>query len=54
MWRGQGENGCYVVEVWESQEAMQRFFDETLGRALQEANITAQPTFFQVYNTIQP
>ena len=51
---GQGEHGWYVVEVWESQEAAQRFFDTKLGRALQEANINIQPRFFQVVNTIQP
>lgn len=51
---GQGENGWYVIEIWESQEALQRFFDEKLGRALQEANITVQPKIFQVANTIQP
>lgn len=51
---GQGEGGWYVVEVWESQEALQRFFDEKLGQALQQANINIQPKFFQVVNTQQP
>lgn len=51
---GQGQNGWCVVEVWESQEALQRFFDEKLGRALQEANINIQPRFFEVVNTITP
>lgn len=51
---GQSENGWCVVEVWESQEAIHRFFDQKLGRALQEANINVQPQFFQVVNTIQP
>lgn len=51
---GQGEDGWYVVEIWESQQAMQRFFDEKLGAALREANITVQPTFFRVAKTMQP
>jgi quinol monooxygenase YgiN len=51
---GMGESGMVVFEVWESQEAAQRFFDEKLGQALQEANITVQPTFLQIVNTMQP
>ena len=51
---GQGETGWCVVEVWESQEALQRFFDERLGQALQQANINVQPRFFQVVATLQP
>jgi hypothetical protein len=43
-----------VVEIFESQEAAQRYFDETLGPALQAANISVQPKFFQVANIIQP
>jgi quinol monooxygenase YgiN len=50
---GQGENGFVVIEVWESQEALDRFFAEKLGQALQGANITAQPTFFQVTNIME-
>lgn len=51
---GTTENGFCVVEVWESQEALQRFFDQQLGQALQQANISVQPRFFQVVNTMQP
>src|SRR5688500_19930785 len=40
---GPTESGWWVVEVWESQEAMDRFFQEKLGAALQKANITIQP-----------
>jgi len=50
---GPTEGGWCVVEIWESQEAAQRFFEEKLGRALQQANITVQPQFFQVTNTMQ-
>ena len=51
---GQGDNGWCVVEVWESQEALQRFFDERLGQALRQENLTVQTRFFQVANTRQP
>lgn len=49
---GPGENGWCVVEVWESQEALQRHFDEGLSQALQQANINVQPRIYQVVNTI--
>jgi hypothetical protein len=49
---GQGQDGFCVVEVWDSQEALDTFFAEKLGAALHETNITAQPTFFQVTNTM--
>jgi quinol monooxygenase YgiN len=51
---GPSEGGFSVIEVWESQEALQEFFAQKLGQALQQANITTQPTFFQVINTMQP
>ena len=51
---GPSDGGFCVVEVWESQEALDRFFAEKLGHAMQQANITAQPTFFHVANTMQP
>jgi len=51
---GPTDGGFRVVEVWESQEAVDRFFGETLGRALQEAGINVQPQVWQVHNTMQP
>ena len=51
---GPSENGWCVVEVWESKEAAQRFFDERLGRALQKAQISVQPRFFEVVNIMKP
>ena len=51
---GPSETGWVVVEVWESQEAVDRFFQEKLGQALQKANINAQPRVVQVHNTMQP
>jgi len=41
------------VEVWESQEALDRFFQEKLGAALQNANINVQPEVFQIQNMMQ-
>ncbi len=51
---GPTANGWCVVEVWESQEAMDRFFQQGLGKALQEANINVQPRSFQVFNIVKP
>jgi quinol monooxygenase YgiN len=47
-------NGWRVIEVWESQEAFDRFFQDRLGAALQRANINVQPQSFEVVNTMQP
>jgi hypothetical protein len=47
-------NGWRVIEIWESQEAADRFFQDKLGAALQRANITVQPQRFEVVNTMQP
>src|ERR1043166_4472200 len=33
---GQGEQGYYVYDVWESREAFERFMEEKLGPALAE------------------
>ena len=51
---GPSETGWCVVEVWESQEAADQFFQEKLGAALQKAGITGQPRLFQVFNTMTP
>jgi hypothetical protein len=50
---GPTENGWRVMEVWESQEVLDRFFQEKLGQALQRANISSQPQTFQVQNIMQ-
>jgi hypothetical protein len=50
---GPTENGWYVVETWESQEALDRFFRDKLQRALQRAGINHQPRVLQV-NRIMP
>jgi hypothetical protein len=51
---GPTEKGFCVIEVWESQEALQRFFDLKLGPVLQAAHINVQPTIFPVTNMMQP
>ncbi len=49
---GPSENGFCVIETWESQEALQRFFEERLGQALARANMQGQPTIFQIINSL--
>jgi quinol monooxygenase YgiN len=49
---GPTDNGWYVVEVWESQEILDRFVQEKLGQALQNAGITVQPRIMQVANVM--
>jgi hypothetical protein len=51
---GPTADGFCVIKVWESQEALQRFFDAKLGPVMQEAKINAQPTIFPVTNLMRP
>jgi quinol monooxygenase YgiN len=50
---GRSDGGFCIIEVWESQEALQEFFAQQLGLALQQAGVTAQPRMFEVINTMQ-
>src|SRR5664279_5895701 len=50
---GPTADGWAVCEVWESQEAVDKFFQEKLGAALQKANINIQPVVFPVENMMQ-
>lgn len=43
-----------MTEVWESQDAADRFFKEKLGQARKNANITVKPRVFQVRNIMKP
>lgn len=45
-------DGFCVIETWESQEALQQFFREQLGGALQRAGITVQPKQFEIVNSL--
>jgi quinol monooxygenase YgiN len=49
---GPTDNGWYVVEVWESQEALDRFIQDKLGQALPKAGITVHPRVVQVANVM--
>jgi hypothetical protein len=44
---GAKPGGWVVFEVWESQQAQERFMTERLGRALQEGGVTEPPTRVQ-------
>ncbi len=49
---GPTEDGWRVVEVWESQEAADAYF-QRLGPALQDVDVSlGQPDTFTVYNVI--
>ncbi|HEY2371392.1 MAG TPA: hypothetical protein VGH82_02480 [Gaiellaceae bacterium] len=48
---GEGPNGFRVVDVWESEEAAQRF-GEKLAPHLQEAGITAQPEVYPAHTFV--
>jgi quinol monooxygenase YgiN len=51
---GPTENGWYVVETWESQEALDRFVSDKLQQALQKAGINIRPRVLQVARIMQP
>ena len=50
---GPMEGGWRVVDVWESQEAVNKFFQEQLGPAAQEAGMEMRiPQFWPVHNML--
>ena len=49
---GPSDVGWCVVTIWESDEAVQRFFAAELGPALQRAGIAIQPRRFQVLTAL--
>ena len=47
------DGGLIIADVWESQEALDRFFESRLAGALQEAGVQqGQPRILPVHNTI--
>jgi hypothetical protein len=48
---GQGENGFCVVDVWESEEAVDRF-REAIGPIAQEVGIEEPPEFFPAHTFV--
>jgi heme-degrading monooxygenase HmoA len=50
---GKTPDGIVVIDVWESQEKLDRFFEEGAGAALAEAGVvTNPPEFFQLHTMI--
>jgi len=50
---GPTEDGWRVVDVWESQEAADAYFQGSLGQVLQNVDVSlGQPETFTVYNVI--
>ncbi len=48
------QGGWRVVDVWESREVVDKFFQEQLGQALQEAGIAIpQPQFWPAHRIIK-
>ena len=45
---GEGPNGFRVVDVWESEEACNRF-GEVLGPLVQEVGISSAPELYPAY-----
>ena len=51
---GQTDGKVLVVDVWESDEKLRKFFDERLGAALASAGVAAgEPTILPVHNMIE-
>ena len=48
---GPTEDGFYVMETWESPEALQHFYDTLLRQALEAANIQTRPSIFDIVNS---
>ena len=48
---GEGENGFYVVDVWDSEEAVDRF-REAIGPIAEEVGIEAPPEFFPAHTFV--
>ena len=48
---GEGPSGFRVIDVWESEEAAQRF-GEKLGPHLQEAGITTPPELYPAHTFV--
>ena len=48
---GKTDDGIMVIEVWDSQEHIDRYMEDSLGQALQEA-VVPEPTIteFEVHN----
>jgi hypothetical protein len=51
---GKTENGLVIIDVWESEEKLNRFFEEKAGPALAAADVDfGQPQVFPVHRTLK-
>ena len=50
---GVDDQGIVAVDVWESEEALNRFFEERLGAALAQTGLAATPRIMPVHNLIR-
>lgn len=54
---GQGEQGWYIYDVWESQEHFQRFAEEKLGPATESTGVgggaSPHPQFFPISTLVK-
>jgi hypothetical protein len=53
---GEGPNGWRVIEIWESQEDAQRFFQERLRPAWEKVGIDPPPSppqFWELHNVMK-
>lgn len=48
---GQGENGFCIVDIWETQEAVDRF-REAMSEIVQEVGIEEPPDFFPTHTFV--
>jgi hypothetical protein len=49
---GQGKSGFRVVDVWESEEAWNRFSDETLGPIAEELGFQGEPQVYAAHTFV--
>ena len=50
---GVDDQGLVVVDIWESEAALDRFFEERLGAALAQTGLVATPRIMPVHNLIR-
>jgi len=53
---GQASGGWRVFDIWESEDAFDRFLKDRLAPAFQKAGVQGRPTpeFFPIHNTYAP
>jgi hypothetical protein len=53
---GHADDGMHILDVWESEEAFNTFFEERIGPAVQEVGIQGQPDvkFYPLHGVFVP